>query len=434
MSHPRPSLPGRTVRALAMALAPMVTLLATALTATPAQAVPSYARQTGMDCAGCHVGAFGPQLTPAGILFKLGGYTDTDNKPGHMPFSGMAVASWTQTSKDQDPPPDHLKANNNLTLDEASLFIAGRFSDHVGSFVQITYDGIGHSTALDQTDIRWATPTEFGGHEAIVGVTLNNNPGVQDPFNSMPVWSFPFAAPPAGFGTGDAGSLINGGLEGIVLGLSAYTLYDKTWYAELGSYRSMAPSLQDNLGLGRDYQKLAGNAYWRLGWTRDLKSRAWHLGAFGWTARLNPDTTAGATKDSHRDIGIDGSYQFLGTREHVFTVYGSIVNELARAGDGSGSSHLLEQRLSATYHYDQTWGGGANVFSTHGSDPAASSHGLMLQADWTPWGKEGASAPSPFGWANLRLALQYWRYGTLNGDSSTASDHNTVSLIAWSSF
>ena len=41
-------------------------------------ALPSFARQTGDSCDACHVGAFGPQLTPHGMKFKLGGYTDTD--------------------------------------------------------------------------------------------------------------------------------------------------------------------------------------------------------------------------------------------------------------------------------------------------------------------------------------------------------------------
>lgn len=40
--------------------------------APAAHAVPSFARQTGADCASCHVGAFGPQLTPYGIKFKAG--------------------------------------------------------------------------------------------------------------------------------------------------------------------------------------------------------------------------------------------------------------------------------------------------------------------------------------------------------------------------
>jgi hypothetical protein len=64
-------------------------LLLLGLAAGTAHAVPSYARQTGSDCAACHVGAFGPQLTPYGIQFKLGGYTDTDGKEGKVPLSGM---------------------------------------------------------------------------------------------------------------------------------------------------------------------------------------------------------------------------------------------------------------------------------------------------------------------------------------------------------
>src|ERR1700726_2216960 len=51
-------------------------LLATAvfvLAPSGAEAVPSFARQTGQPCASCHT-AF-PELTPFGRRFKLGGYT-----------------------------------------------------------------------------------------------------------------------------------------------------------------------------------------------------------------------------------------------------------------------------------------------------------------------------------------------------------------------
>jgi hypothetical protein len=41
----------------------------------PANALPSYARQTGQQCAACHNGF--PELTPYGRLFKLNGYTFT---------------------------------------------------------------------------------------------------------------------------------------------------------------------------------------------------------------------------------------------------------------------------------------------------------------------------------------------------------------------
>src|SRR5271154_6044956 len=39
----------------------------------PAEALPSYARQTGQPCGTCHTDFAG--LTPYGRLFKIGGYT-----------------------------------------------------------------------------------------------------------------------------------------------------------------------------------------------------------------------------------------------------------------------------------------------------------------------------------------------------------------------
>jgi hypothetical protein len=41
--------------------------------AGPAEAVPSFARQTGQECPACHVSW--PELTPYGRYFKLTGYT-----------------------------------------------------------------------------------------------------------------------------------------------------------------------------------------------------------------------------------------------------------------------------------------------------------------------------------------------------------------------
>jgi hypothetical protein len=410
--------------------------LCAALFVTQAQALPSFARQTGMDCAGCHVGGFGPQLTPAGIKFKLGGYTDSDGKAGAVPLSGMIVASRSHTSTDQDPPPDHLKANNNMLLDEASIFLAGKLTEHMGAFVQVTHDGVAHTNGLDQTDVRYARTVELGGKETLFGLSVNNNPGVQDPFNTMPVWSFPFASSPAGYGAADTGSLINGGLglEHRVVGASAYAFFDQSLYAELGSYRSMSPSLQRRLGQGEDQQRLGGNAYWRLAWFQDKKSQAYHIGLFGWDASLEPNRTVSAPRDKYRDVGIDGTYQFLGTRQHIATVNGSYVMEKKTEGLTTDVTRLKEARLNTSYYFDQTWGATAGVFSTHGSDASTDARGSLIQLDWTPWGKENATAPNPISWANVRLGAQYWMYNKFAGDTASAKDHNTLYLFAWTSF
>jgi hypothetical protein len=243
------------------------------------------------------------------------------------------VASRTRTSKAQDTPPaDGYKTNNNSALDEASLFVAGRLADQLGVFAQLTYDGIGKSTALDQLDqldLRFAHATDWAGSDLVLGLFLNNNPGVQDPFNTMPVWGFPYLGSALGFGGAETATLLNGGLEHCVLGLSGYAFWNNRLYAELGSYRSLSPAAQCKLGLDRtqDPGRLAGNTYWRLAWFSDRKRDAWSVGVFGFNATLQPDRAANTPRDRYRDVGVDAQYQFLGTREHVATVQASYVHE-----------------------------------------------------------------------------------------------------------
>src|SRR5689334_6526752 len=127
-------------------------LVLAALCGSAAHAVPSYARQTGADCAACHVGAFGPQLTPFGMYFKLSGYTDTDGKDSKVPLSAMAVFNHTHTAKPLTEVPDHFDPNDNTAIQELGVFVAGRLTDHLGAFIQSTYSGVDRKWAMDQLD------------------------------------------------------------------------------------------------------------------------------------------------------------------------------------------------------------------------------------------------------------------------------------------
>src|SRR5215471_5068197 len=62
----------------------------------PAEALPSYARQTGQPCAACHT-AF-PELTPFGRRFKLSGYT-LDGGDSFLPFSGLVEPAFTHNDE-----------------------------------------------------------------------------------------------------------------------------------------------------------------------------------------------------------------------------------------------------------------------------------------------------------------------------------------------
>jgi len=59
---------------LLLAIPILVLLYFSAVNPPSVQAVPSYARQTGLACSGCHYTP--PELNPAGRKFKLLGYVD----------------------------------------------------------------------------------------------------------------------------------------------------------------------------------------------------------------------------------------------------------------------------------------------------------------------------------------------------------------------
>src|SRR5258708_35313532 len=79
---------------LCFAAALTFALLALLAAPRPAAALPSYARQTGQQCAACHNGF--PELTPYGRLFKLNGYTFAGGpKTDLPPLSLMLIPAFT---------------------------------------------------------------------------------------------------------------------------------------------------------------------------------------------------------------------------------------------------------------------------------------------------------------------------------------------------
>src|SRR5579859_2575092 len=86
--------------------AAMLAALLGILGSRPAHAVPSFAAQTGQACAMCHIGAFGPQLTPYGRAFKIGGYTQDGGQglAAQVPLAAMVLSSFTQTHTSQPGP------------------------------------------------------------------------------------------------------------------------------------------------------------------------------------------------------------------------------------------------------------------------------------------------------------------------------------------
>lgn len=420
-----------------------------------ANAVPSYARQTGAECAACHVGAYGPQLTPYGIRFKIGGYVDSDGAAGKVPVSAMLVANTTRTAKNASEADtlENFKPNNNTAVQEGSVFLAGRLFENVGSFVQATYSGIERKWGLDQLDVRYARTLSLSGKDTTVGLSFNNNPSLTDPFHTIGQWRFPYTSSDFNAGFGPAPLMES--LGGAVWGTNAYALYDDHFYGEFGLYSNVSAKALKTFN-GSDMGVFKGlGQYGRLAYFQDNKRDNYSIGVFGFGAKVQPDRANLGVADGYRDYGIDAAYQFLGNRKHIVSVNSSYTFEKQKLNYTSGvideaehlRNNLKQFKLSTSYQYNHTWGTTVGLFDTRGSSDALhyanaingspTTRGYVLQADWTPWGKEGAwGAP----YANVRLGIQYTGYqkfmgGTSyldgSGNSRRASDNNTTMLFLW---
>jgi iron:rusticyanin reductase len=163
-----------------------------------AHAVPSFARQTGLSCNVCHSNP--PELTAFGRNFKLKGYLLTDmsatDRVGntrdlllskYIPISVMILLSNTSSQTKQPG-----TQNNSAGLpQQLSLFLAGGYASHFGGLAQITYTHSDDKFSMDNTDLRYANQGKLGGKDWNYGITINNNPSVEDLWNSTPAWGFP---------------------------------------------------------------------------------------------------------------------------------------------------------------------------------------------------------------------------------------------------
>src|SRR5262245_53562733 len=190
----------------------LIHLIFAALGTGPALAVPSYAIQTGQPCAICHVGAFGPQLKPYGRDFKLHGYVANDGQDHGLPLAMSTQSSFTHTFASQPGgAAPGFRPNDNVAFDELALYYAGRIAPKVGAFIEVTFDAVAQKIQLGNVDIRHAREGQLFGQDVYWGITANNSPTVQDPWNSTPAWGFPYNASPLA-PTPMAATLVDGGL------------------------------------------------------------------------------------------------------------------------------------------------------------------------------------------------------------------------------
>ena len=458
----------RWIERLARSGAPLLPGLASAAAAigalllggAPAQAVPAFAMQTGQACQACHVGGFGPQLTAFGRDFKLHGYTARASAGYTVPVSIMAIESFVQTQQAQaSPPADGFKRNDNLGLDQVSIFVAGGIDNHFGGFIQSTYDGIGKTYSWDNADLRAVTTMDMGTHNVLFGLSVNNNPTSQDVWNTLPGWGYPYtssalAPSPA------AAPLLAGGLATNVIGLNAYAWIDSHIYVELGGYKSVGSAILRRLG-GDPYGPgdIDGVApYARLAVQQQALAGNLELGAFGLKADIHPgrDRSTGQT-DGYTDLGVDATYDRTLGNGDVVTLNARYTHEdqsldatcsLAALTSGCAGNSLDDVRVDASYYWRNKIGGTVQLFDTTGGSNAViysgnrtfkpDSAGATLQLDATPWGAGGSPLGPRF---NVRVGAQYTVYAKFNGAThnwdgagGNASDNNTLRVFLWAAY
>jgi hypothetical protein len=421
----------------------------------PANALPSYARQTGQQCAACHNGF--PELTPYGRLFKLNGYTFTGGETELPPIAAMVLSSYshTQAGETGGAAPGY-GPNNNFTLDQASVFYGGKIVDNVGAFAQFTFDGVGKRLAWDNTDVRYANNTALFESELIYGISLNNNPTVTDVWNSTPAWSYPWASS-ALAPTPAAATMIEGGFAQEVVGANVYAFWNRLIYAEAGVYKTLSNRTLTTLGVDPTGSSSIKNVapYWRLAVEPRWGRSTLEVGLFGLAATLNPGRITGFGTDHAVDVGVDTQYQFLADRDSVsFQASWITENQSLTASQALGNStnsrdHVRSLRAKATYYYDQTYGatvgyfrvegsGDADLYNTVSASNSPNSAGWIGELDYLPFNHGG---PAFWPWLNVKVGLQYILYnrfdgGTTNFDGAghNAADNNTLYLFTWLAF
>jgi hypothetical protein len=420
---------------------------------SPARAVPSFAEQTGQPCAACHVGAFGPQLRPYGRAFKLNGYVASDGKKHFPPIAASAYASFTHTAQAQPGGAARWFApNDNVALDQASLYYAGAIDRHLGAFAQLTYDGIGRQLHIDNADIRYARDRTWFGIDTVAGLTLNNAPTVQDLWNSTPVWGFPYNS--SGLArTPLAATRIDGSFGQQVLGVGAYAMWNDWVYTEVTLYRGLGRDIRNATGIVpvADTDSVVNTApYWRLAIQHDTKRSSWEIGTYGIVADILPaGGLPGLRPDRYTDIAADANWQFtFRPREvasDILSTHATLIHEdedFGASGALPGAApngHLTTMRADVSYSIGATVTPSAQIFKTSGSrNPGfwqtptgyPDSSGAVLELAYAPFGKPN----SLIHWGNVRLAVQYVIYTRFDGQSSHAGDNNTLYLSIWAAW
>jgi hypothetical protein len=447
------------------------------LVSAPAQAVPSFARQTGLACEACHT--IPPELTPFGRRFRLNAYTlttrpplvsDIDDHKRNTVFltdlPGMSILLQATYDHWNRPLPDSLVPGANSQSDDFqfpqqfSIMYAGAVSDHVGAWMQMTYLQNTGNIGLDNNDIRYSDHT--ANNDWLWGVDLNNNPSFQDVWNTGEAYGIPYfpvqslysATQPLG-GTGPNSPKFTQ-FVGLAAGLGGYVWYKDSLYLEFTEYHSaksgsvIANEDSSNLALGGGTIDHFA-PYWRAAYEHDWGYNSAMIGTSGMYTKFVPkvpaagQTLSPGNENTYLDISVDWQYQYNG-QHNIFTFLGHVTHEtqennpaLVPTYFSNSTDHLTSLQMTGEYYYNRTFGGlvsfvrntGTTDVGLNGGNGSPANQYEIFELDYLPW-------------FNTKLILQYDVYSVLDNNQNPfflagatnprPSDNNTWVVGLWMDF
>jgi hypothetical protein len=272
---------------------------------------------------------------------------------------------------------------------------------------------------------------------------------VSDPWNSTPIWGFPYNRSPLA-PTPMAATLVDGGLAQRVAGAGAYMQWNNLLYAEADIYKGLQPGVLQIIGQSPDDGNQATSLvpYARLALIKDWESHHVEVGAYALTGSVLPggnQTFGFGTRVI--DTALDANYQFIVDPTRVtsdmLSAHATYIHEDSTivGNDAQPLFGTLHHALD-TMRADVSWSFAATVtpsiqyFRTTGTTDAAywgtptgspNADGMIFEVAYVPFGKPS----SPFPNMNLRLAVQYVNYFSFNGSSANATNNNNVYFSLW---
>ncbi len=290
-----------------------------------AEAVPPFARQTGLPCFGCHY-QFIPQLNAFGRSFKLGGFTQTAQdtiKDEGLDLNtnlNLGVMVGSQVVSGSTSGATGNNTGNWTVGGDASLFAGGRVGPDMGALVEISDAAASGGSSTIFSNTKFVYSHDFGGVQG--GVILYRTGG-GGPAYSMDLWNTGSNPNTAGWFSGGPvlfQAASNGPGNGPAEGLSLFA-GNSLFFVNAGLFAPVDGTTSYNVGLNFA-------DYYRVAITPQVGGMDLMVGVQGTAGRLTVDQGGANAMVDMQSFTVDAQAQFDvgGMPTQITAAFGTIPN------------------------------------------------------------------------------------------------------------